>query len=382
MKKVFSILFILAGMLSLSCYNEPMVLEDEIYHPEIVVRQGSLQLSSGGTATINNTLVGSSTTTTFVIENTGKEYLKLTGSPTVEISGSSDYSVTLQPSDTIAPFSYKTFNVVFTPSGAGTITSTMTIRSNDPAAGIFSVTLSGDGTTAIAPEIEVTGIATGGTLGMGSSTVGTPVGTVTVTINNFGTAVLTLTNPPTIEGADSSDFSVSAIGDTTVDPGGSTTFTVDFTPAYDRLETARILIQNDDSTENPYVINLTGTGLTVFAPDIKVRLGSSTGLLIPSGSGTFDFGEVNVGSSGSTITFCITNPGNAALTVSNPTVTGADFHVASFPASPIAAGGSSTFYYVFITDSFRRIKCHCKHNQWISNQSIYLYCNRNRRAAA
>ena len=91
---------------------------------------------------------------------------------------------------------------------------------------------------------------------------GTPTDVV-FTLRNVGAQPLTLTGTPdrvTVSG--SSDFTVAAQPAATVNAKSSTTFTVHFAPATTGLKTATLSIPSNDPDESPYVINLTGRGLS------------------------------------------------------------------------------------------------------------------------
>jgi hypothetical protein len=92
----------------------------------------------------------------------------------------------------------------------------------------------------------------------------------TFTIRNPGTADLYLTGTApayiVITGADAADFTVTAQPSTPVaSGGGTTTFTVRFAPSGEGARSAALSIANDDATdgEDPFIINLSGTGTTV-----------------------------------------------------------------------------------------------------------------------
>lgn len=97
------------------------------------------------------------------------------------------------------------------------------------------------------------------------------IGTVTVnssllstfTIENRGTLPLHLSdavNKVIIGGAHANNFTVTQQPATPVASGGSTTFTMKFTPTATGTRTATISIANNDSDENPYTFTVTGTG--------------------------------------------------------------------------------------------------------------------------
>ncbi len=101
------------------------------------------------------------------------------------------------------------------------------------------------------------------TVDFGSSPVSTGAPR-TFTITNPGSASLTL-GAITVDGANSADFVASAPGSSTVAPGGSTTFTVTFTPSATggRGPAAVHLASNVSGAANPFDFFLAGTGLGV-----------------------------------------------------------------------------------------------------------------------
>jgi hypothetical protein len=60
----------------------------------------------------------------------------------------------------------------------------------------------------------------------------------------------------------SSDFSISAQPTATLNGSGSTTFTVHFAPLTTGLKAATLTIPSDDPDESPFIINLSGRGLS------------------------------------------------------------------------------------------------------------------------
>ncbi len=81
----------------------------------------------------------------------------------------------------------------------------------------------------------------------------------TFTIRNTGTAPL-LGLIVTRNGTHNTDFTLGALGQTSLDPGQPTTFTVTFSPGGATARTAAIHIQSNDADENTFDINLTATG--------------------------------------------------------------------------------------------------------------------------
>ena len=85
-------------------------------------------------------------TRTFTIQNTGTGSLSLTGVPKVQITGSSDFTVTLQP---VSPVNIDnpttTFQIRFAPSGVGIRTATVTISNNDANEASYQFAIQGNG---------------------------------------------------------------------------------------------------------------------------------------------------------------------------------------------------------------------------------------------
>jgi hypothetical protein len=114
------------------------------------------------------------------------------------------------------------------------------------------------------PEINIkqgmTNIPSGtGSYKFGSVNVGASSSTITFTIKNTGVADLIVSSIQKL-GANPGDFTVTQPISSTVTPGGSTTFTVRFTPTAAGTRTTTISIANNDSNENPYTFTVTGTG--------------------------------------------------------------------------------------------------------------------------
>jgi hypothetical protein len=131
------------------------------------------------------------------------------------------------------------------------------------------------------PEINIKVVdanyLTNSTYAFGNQLSGTSTSAVTFTIENLGTKELNLSGSPLVEisGTNSSEFTVDISStDATIPASETTTFTVTFSPTSQGSKTAQLSIANDDGTgdENPYIINLTGTGTVSGSSDI-----SSTG---------------------------------------------------------------------------------------------------------
>ncbi len=313
--------------------------------PTIEVKQGATTLvSDTSSSAFPTTAVGSSSAaTTFTVKNTGTTGVDLTLSVATATGNAADFVVSTPGSTSLGYGVSTTFTVTFSPGSSGSRATVLRITNNDSGSSPFNIDLTGTGQ---APEIAVVdnasvNIADGGSKSFGSVNVatGTPL---TFTIKNTGNIDLTgLTI--TKDGTNEADFAITANPTAPViGPSGSTTFIVTFTPSARGTRTAAIHIANNDPNENPFHINLTGIGL---APDIAVEMPVGTPIAPHPAAGA-SLGSVTKGKVAS-ITFNISNPGNANLTLTPVTLgSGAS------PAITIKSNITSTSVAPFGTAQF------------------------------
>lgn len=126
----------------------------QMAEPEIDIRGLGNSIPDGDTtpSTTDDTdfgavTVGNTQDHTFTIHNTGTETLQLDGSPTVQISGSGDFTVTSQPASTsLAGGGSTTFTVRFAPSSSGAETATISIDNTDLNEHPYDFLIQGTGT--------------------------------------------------------------------------------------------------------------------------------------------------------------------------------------------------------------------------------------------
>ena len=110
--------------------------------PEIDVLQSAVAYATTSTFDFGFTSVGANNDVVFTIENNGTEDLTIT-TPLATSGG--DYSIIVQPASTVIAGNSTTFTVRFTPSTAGTRTSSVTISNNDSDEGSYLINFTGVG---------------------------------------------------------------------------------------------------------------------------------------------------------------------------------------------------------------------------------------------
>jgi lysophospholipase L1-like esterase len=200
-------------------------------------------------------------------QNTSKA-ITLTGSDTETSSGSLTFAVTVSP--THGTLTGTPPNLTYSPDANYNGSDSFKFTVTDTGDGASPPLTSSEATISITvngvPEIAVeqptgTGLTDGGsTIDFGNVAVDGN-NSHTFTIKNLGAANLTgLTI--TLNGANSAEFTITAPPTAPVAPGGSTTFTVKFSPAALGARAAALHIASNDADENPFDISLTGTGIT------------------------------------------------------------------------------------------------------------------------
>jgi hypothetical protein len=306
----------------------------------------------------------------FRIENTGNAVLNIT-SITMVGGNNTDFVVSgITLPTTIAALSSLDFTVTFTPSAAGIRNTTLTIANNDANENPYNFLIQGNGTLVPSVEMNVRGngqsipdnsiypIGTNWTA-FGVATVGVTTVVRTFTIENLGSTALTLTGAPfvTVTGPHASMFTVSAQPSTgSISGSSSVTFDVTFNPTAPGAKNATIVIANNDSDENPYNFNISGTAkgtnnIYVYGNGNDVVKGATT----TSVTNLTHFGSVAVTTGIKQNTFVVTNLSGITTYLSNASLSGADASMFSIVAQPtnngLASGNSTSFTINFTPTS-------------------------------
>lgn len=293
----------------------------------------------------------------FVIQNTGTLPLSVnpsfTTNPAFAITTPAASSVAAGTSTTIGI----TFNAPVTP---GTVNTTLFISNGDSDENPYQINLTAISVGPPNPEINVTGNGLN-IIGDGSNTPnlsdGTDFGQIDINtssaeqffiIQNTGTSPLSVNPSFTTDPA----FAITTPAASSVAAGSSTTIGITFNaPGAAATVNAILFINNGDSDENPYQINLTAEAIVPSNPEINVTgntisiIGDGTN--IPNVTDGTDFGQITANTSSAEQLFVIQNTGNAPLTI-NPSVTSNPaFQITTAAASSVAAGGSTTIGITF-----------------------------------
>jgi hypothetical protein len=288
-----------------------------------------LSLSGTGTAA-TVTLSSSPSSVSFAAVNAGSSSSKsvtITNSGNVSMTisqvsvNAKDFAVSgMTAPVTLAAGQNAAMSVTFSPTGAENITGNITVASSQ-------------GTTAIIP-VSGTGLQAGltitpGSASFGNVTVGSPT-TQSIQLSNTGTGTLTVTQ---VSLAGSSFNTGTLALPLNINAGQSANLSVQFAPTSAGATSGSITIVSN-APNSPALVGLTGTGV------------AATQLLTFSTT-SLGFGNVNTGSS-STQSITLTNSGNASITVSQITESGAGFSL-SGAGTPVtlSSGQAMSFGVIF-----------------------------------
>lgn len=207
----------------------------------------------------------------------------------------------------------------------------------------FSITFHA---AAAAPEIAVEDVGNGNAnvtdnnspaIDIGSQTVGGPAITRTFRVRNTGTANLTATL-----GASPSGYTVTEGLSSPLAPGTDDTFTIELGTGTVGTFPGTFTITNNDSDENPFELNVTGTITAAASPEIALIDVTGGNVAVADNGPAINFGTATVGASPLSRTFRVENTGTANLTVSLGALP-PGYSVTEPLTSPIAPAGNDTF---------------------------------------
>ena len=191
----------------------------------------------------------------------------------------------------------------------------------------------GGGGTAVVPVSTAGFSVSSTTVNFGNQAVGTTSAVQSATLINVGTATLTFSSIE-VSGPNAGDYILTSTCGTSLAPQAQCTLSVTFTPSAAGARTAAVVF-TDNASGSPQSVNLTGTGAS---PGVGLS------------ASTLTFGSQLVGTSTSAQTVTLTNNGNAALSITSITVSGAnpgDFPETNTCGNSVAAGAGCSISVTF-----------------------------------
>ena len=298
-------------------------------HGRIVVKEpAATELTNGASTTdFGTVLINQPQTRTYTVRNIGPSTLN-DFSVAVTDGQFTDFVAGNIVVPSLAPNAETTFDVTFTPSALGSRSATLTIGSNDPINGTFTVALVGVGAAPVivVEQPEGSPLTSGvSSTAFGASPVGVAVPALTYKIKNTGGLPLEdLT--ASVGGGTSTDFVVSMLSVDELAPDAETSFTVTFTPGALGPRATTLTIASNDPANNHFTVALTGSG---GVPQIVVEQPDDTPL--QNGVSSVEFGGVRLLDPPAQRVFIVRNDG--AATLSNLTVDVSGAHEDDFVES-------------------------------------------------
>ena len=291
--------------------------------PEMIITKEGSPIANGATDAHDFATVlvgGSSPPAVFTIQNSGDSDL-LIGNIAFSCGDVSEFTLDDSSTEPVVPAgTSSSFSIMFTPTGSGVKSTTLSIDSNDPLNNPYLFSVSGEGEAPVS-DIHVrqdtidlpngSGIHSFGHVQEGDTK------TDTFTIENSGTASLIISGILLTDGYTDQfliDYSIPPIG-----PGGSSTFCISFSPTYEGDKWAEITIISNDPDEDLYTFRVEGMVGVPPVVDIEVWEGAT---FYPDGSTYSGFEEVPAGSSSTPAVLTIWNNGPDDLLIPSIVITG------------------------------------------------------------
>ena len=240
----------------------------------ITIQGNATSITNGSTTPSTSNWTDFSTvasTRTFTIINGGNFPLTI-GAISFSGTNAADFSIQTAPSSTIATFGSSTFTVLFTPSGTGTRTATISIVNNDSTKNPFTYKIQGTGGTLAMTVTNTNAIAisNGDTTptptkltDFGNVSIDSGSVIVTYTITNSGTGTLFI-GAASFTGLNASDFSMTLTPSSSIAPGGTSTFEIAFNPTIKGTKTATFSLVTNATGMNPFTFAITGLGVQTY----------------------------------------------------------------------------------------------------------------------
>ena len=317
-------------------YSLPSVVTLNIVPPPapalaVLDSSGNSIANSTGSDSLADAVVGSPSSTTVTIKNTGTAALTLDPASLVVPSG---FTVVMPFASPVAPGSSTTLVIQLDAAVAGQYSGAVHFADNDPANGAFAFAISGT-VHLPAPQIKVSAgadsLANGSSFAFPERGVGEPT-SQTFTITNSGSADLTLdTGSISLPGGYRrvTPFAPS------VAPGDSTTLVIELIAQTAGQYDGNLQFTDDDASTGTFVVALAGN--VVVSPMLLAF--DATTPIVDSGSVSLGTGLLG---SPLTMTFILANAGGADLMLDPGHVTLPSGYTVVSPFAATVAPGAST----------------------------------------
>jgi len=229
-----------------------------------------------------------------VLANSGNSTLSITS-----IVASDNFAVTDDCGDSLAAEESCTLNITFTPPTADDFTGTITVT-DDASGSPHTIALSGTGVAPGQPDIGLSRSE----IDFANQLVNTTSVGQDVTVTNTGTVNLTIDDIVA-----SANFAQTNDCPATLAPAEQCTVSVTFTPT-DITSYTGMLLFDDDATDSPQTVTLTGTGTSSGTKQLSL---SATSI---------DFGNVVVESQSDPQTITISNSGEGYVSIEDVDIEG------------------------------------------------------------
>jgi hypothetical protein len=167
--------------------------------------------------------------------------------------------------------------------------------------------------------------------------------TITFVINNIGSQTLTFGTTTVLTG-----YTVMQNPPASLAPGGQGTFVVRLGSASVGTKVGQISIASNDPN-SPFNFQVTGAVTTAATPP-QIQVAGAVNAIANGQSTPVNFGSVQQGQAGPTVTFSINNVGGQNLTLGTVSIP-AGYTVAQNPPASLAPGGQGTFAMQLNSDS-------------------------------
>ncbi|HNX57611.1 MAG TPA: choice-of-anchor D domain-containing protein [Spirochaetota bacterium] len=333
-----------ASLISIGCSN---VFNDALgnntessAHALLVVSYNGTTITPvTGSIACRSVMKGEKSDNTITISNTGNRTVSI---KSIQVADTDHFSLTGVP-ESIAAGSETSISLSFTSSEEGEFATSLSIESDDPVNGKYTMAVTGKATTVPEPSIIIKDGSSqvpnsDGTVSLANTTVKTQT-TKQITIYNNGNADLVISS---VTAAGDSSITVSHSLDTIVS-GAADTFTIIFSPQSDGQKTAAITVNCNDP-EYPH-LGLTASGVGISAPSlITVKNGTT---VLQSGSGSYYYGFAYLGASVSA-DYTITNNEEQSCSITSISLDNTtDFTLTKSYTGTLGKGESATIRVTF-----------------------------------